>query len=68
MPTADQLRAIMSRYRLSCGDVAQLLGVTPRTVKAWRYDPESRGHRTMPAPMLRLLKLELVLKLRQLPN
>lgn len=49
-----RLNALMQEHGLSSAQIGELLGRHPQHVRAWRC-----GLHPMPAPMLRLLELEL---------
>jgi len=62
MDRKQRLRDVMSRYRLSATDVAELLGVSQKSVWNWR----SYGHRSaIPETKLELLELKLELSGRE---
>ena len=54
-----ELKQIMSAHSLSRDDVARLLGVSERTVYSWLRPPRGKAARTMPGPMLELLRMKI---------
>mgnify|MGYP001420842176 FL=1 len=57
MTTNEQLREIAETSSLSRKDLATILEVSPETVRNWLRDPQTRNYRSMPGPMLKLLKI-----------
>lgn len=53
------LRKAMVAHGLRQRDVAELCGVSLKTVESWLADPESANHRVMPARHLLVLQLVL---------
>jgi DNA-binding transcriptional regulator YiaG len=51
------IRETLARLDLTQSGAAKLLGVNARTVRGWCEPPEGPGHRTVPAPVWRLLDL-----------
>lgn len=58
-PPAERLRDLMARHRLTQREVADLGGVSLKTVESWLASPESANHRTMPERAVQLIKLSL---------
>jgi len=52
-----ELRKIMEEKALSVGDVAEICGVTKRTVMRWLQEPGSATYVNMPGLTLRWLKM-----------
>jgi hypothetical protein len=57
-PTHLDVRVITQRYKLTGAAVAQITGVTPRTVRKWLAPPEAENHAPMPYAAWRLLLIE----------
>jgi len=57
MTTNEQLREIAEASSLSRKDLAKILEVSPETVRNWLRDPQTSNYRSMPGPMLKLLKM-----------
>lgn len=53
--TALQLRLMMKKHSLTNAKVAELLGVSVKTVESWLAAPGSASHRNMPARYVRAL-------------
>ncbi len=51
------LRDTLTRLDLSQTGAAHLLGVNPRTVRAWCAAPDAPDHRRVPEPVWRLVRL-----------
>lgn len=62
MDTAEdnnkQLRTLVEEYELTRTQVADLIGVSPETVKNWLRSETSPNHRKMPAYALELIKIK----------
>jgi hypothetical protein len=57
-PTHLDVRAVTQRCELTGATVAQITGVTPRTVRKWLAPPEVENHAPMPYAAWRLLLIE----------
>lgn len=53
--TVEQLRALMVERDLTQREVAELAGVSIKTVEGWLADPEAASHRGMAARYLKTI-------------
>jgi len=55
----EQLIQLMEERQLNKYQIAQIIGVSDETVKAWRKTPGTVGHRKMSDMAMELLKIKL---------
>lgn len=56
---AARLRALMQRHKLTYAKVAELAGVSIKTVEGWMATPGAGHYRNMPTRAIELIELKL---------